>query len=212
MEFTYSTDTKRYRDKATGRFIGRVEVRQQLDQVIEQSAQFMKQRTDDLRNGTVSLAEWQTEMAREIKLIHGSMFVVADGGFASMDDNAWERLEVKLKEQYDYLSKFAGEIYTGEQVPNGTMLYRSTLYAESARATYENERKFLHIEAGFLEEKNILGGSDHCNDCLDATSQDWTDIGTLSDIGDRQCGAKCHCTIIFRKGPDDVLGSEEESF
>ena len=212
MAFTYSTNSKRYHDTTTGKFVGRVEVRKQLDDVIDVSADRMKSWTSDLIDNTYTIEEWQSLMAEEVRMLHMSMAAAANGGWDAMSTGNWSRVENYLNYQYDRLEGFAEEIFTGEQVTNGTMLYRATLYAESARATYEGERFFLEKSAGSTQEMNILGGSDHCVDCQRASEAGWVSIGTLIPIGSRACQAKCHCTIIYRTGPKDTLGSEVESF
>lgn len=206
--FTYSTSSKRYHNKDTGQFVGRIQIRQELDSVIDISAARMKNWTESLIDGEVSLPWWQTEMMSEIKSIHTIFAVVANGGWDSMDDSDYERVSGIIENQFEYLQNFANEIYTGEQLPNGTMSARSTLYAESARVTYEAERFLLEKESGSTEEMNILGGSDHCGDCLEATLVGWVEIGSIIPIGSRQCGGRCRCTIIYRTGSKDRLGSQ----
>jgi hypothetical protein len=210
--FTYSTKSKRYHDTTTGRYVGRVEVRKELDSIIDQSSAEMQYWTLNLRNGYSSIAEWQTLMAGEIKNLQIVMSVAANGGWEQMDPEDYSRLEGYIAEQYQYLQGFAEDIYTGKQLPNGSMAVRASLYAEASRQTYENERRILETEAGSTQELNILGGADHCIDCTDMTGEGWVPIGTLIPIGLRICQARCHCTIIYRVGPDDKLGSEIETF
>jgi hypothetical protein len=205
--FSYSTSSKRYYDNRTGRFVGRVEVRSELDNIIDSSAGRMKSWTNSLRQSDMSISKWQTLMASEIKALHMSFAAAANGGWQAMDTEDWNRVSDYIDFHLQYLQNFAEEIYTGEQPSNGTMATRATLYAEAARITYEDERRLLEIRSGATEEKNLLGGSDHCNGCVEATLAGWVPINGLVPIGSRECTSRCRCTIIYRQGPEDTLGS-----
>lgn len=206
-KYTYSVKSKRYHDETTGQFVGRVKVRTELDHIIDGSAYQMKTWTDELRDGGLSISKWQTLMASEIKMLHMSFAAAANGGWEQMTSSDWDRISGYIDNQYIYLQNFAEEIYTGEQLPNGTMSARATLYAEAARKTYEDERRVLEIQSGASQEKNLLGGSDHCPDCVEASLAGWVSIGSLIPIGNRACVSRCRCTIIYRNGPSDQLGS-----
>lgn len=210
--FTYSTSAKRYRNSESGQFVGRVEVRKELDSWVDVSSQRMSDWTSELRDGDIDIEDWQLLMAEEIKNVQITFSTAANGGWDSMTEEDYSRVEEYTQEQYDYLQSFAEQIYTGEVVLDGRALYRSGLYAESGRVTYEKERFILEEKSGATEERNILGGSDHCSNCLEMTDYEWVPIGTLTSVGDRQCGPKCHCTVVYRTGPNDKLGSELESF
>jgi hypothetical protein len=205
--FSYSTASKRYHDDVTGRFIGRVAVRNMLDDITDHSADRMKSWTDSLRSSQMSIPKWQELMAAEIKMLHMSFAAAANGGWDQMTSDDWGRVSDYVSEQYGYLQGFAEDIYTGAQASNGTMAVRATLYADAARVTYENERRILEVKSGSTEEKNLLGGSDHCPDCVEQTLAGWVPINSLIPMGARSCVSRCRCTIIYREGPNDQLGS-----
>jgi len=207
-DFTYNTKSKRYHNTTTGKFVGRVEVRNELDKIIEVASNNIKLFTREMQTGNSSIAEWQINMVEELKPLHMVMVSAANGGWNNTTDKEWQRLSTRLESEFNYLQEFAKEIYTGEAKP-GTYVSRAMMYAEGARVTYENEKREIEIASGSTEERNILGGSDHCDDCITATNQGWVTIGTLIPIGNRQCVSRCKCVMIYRTGPSDKVGSEE---
>jgi hypothetical protein len=66
---------------------------------------------------------------------------------------------------------------------------------EIARATYARE-------AIFDQEHLELGDAEHCQDCLDDSARGFVSIGSLRNIGDRQCRTNCACRMVYRKGDD----------
>jgi hypothetical protein len=69
VPFTWDARTARYRGEA-GRFVPRAQVRGALDAALASAEQGTATLTESLRAGSVSLADWQLGMAREIKSAH----------------------------------------------------------------------------------------------------------------------------------------------
>lgn len=197
----------RYKSVVLGSYISRKVVRSNLDAIIDKCGTEIRIWTTDLINNDMTLASWQEAMADRIKTLHIVFASAARGGWNNMSANDWKRVSTVIQGQYGYLRKFAEQIYTGEQKPDRQMIVRATLYAEAARTTYEYERRELEIESGSTQEMNILGGNDNCGGCLEATLSGWVEIGTLVPIGARRCGARCRCIMIYRKTPDDEIGT-----
>lgn len=198
-DWTYSREAQRYRNTATGRFVSMQTVRERgLEPVMRASESRMAELTQQRIDGLISTGAWRTGMAREIKTIHIEAAMAANGGRAQMSQADWGRVGARVKSQYRFLDNYAGQIDSGAQPLNGTMLSRSRMYADAARATFEETRRGARMETGWQEEERILGPAEHCVGCLKYAGR-WAPIGSLPPIGSQQCRTRCHCHFVYRK-------------
>lgn len=189
---------RRYRD-AGGRFVSDAAIRSALEDVTRASATAMRDLSDQLRNGSITVAQWQTRMAGEVKTMHVVAATVAHGGKAQMGASDYGWVGSEIKKQYAYLRGFAADIESGRQMPTDALLARAELYAEAGRQTYEHMRARDHEATGYDQERNVLGPAEHCPDCLTASASGWVGIGHLTPPGARQCRVRCHCHIEYRR-------------
>jgi hypothetical protein len=212
--FGWSEESGRYRDLSTGRFVPFVDVRNALELIIDASGARMNLLTDQLIAEQISLAEWQIGMMEEIKTAHTAAAAAARGGWAQMSQADWGATGRLIRDQYDFLRNFAGEIASGKQRLDGTARVRTQLYAQAPRGTFEEmRRRYERLMNGMEEERRMLGEADHCSSdddpsgeregCLELAALRWQPIGSLPRIGDSVCIVNCHCRFIYRKhGPD----------
>ena len=194
----------RYYDAETGRFVPQSEIRNALENLIDQSGLNMNALTQSLQDGKISLADWQTGMMEAIKQSHVASAALANGGWAQMTQSDWGATGQLIREQYDYLRNFAKEIADGTQALDGRLLVRSDLYADAANGTYWEMDKRDHLQSGFDEGRRVLEqGSDHCDDCLEYASEGWMPIDEIPEIGNSQCLTRCRCEIIYRRSGDN---------
>jgi len=199
VPFLWSEQAQRYRDQASGRFVSSGSVNGAVDQVVDAAGLRMRDLSAQLQVGDISLADWQSRMATEMKLLHTGAAAVGRGGWAQMTPSDWGWTGYQLRQQYAYLRNFAHDIATGRQPMDGRLLSRSALYAEAARSTQRNMQRRTGQRAGRLEERNVLGVAEqHCEDCPYLSDLGWVPIGTLPLIGARQCRVRCACTIETR--------------
>lgn len=165
------------------------------------SAQGMRDLTQALAEGRLSLASWQASMMAEVKAAHLVAATLAHGGWNRMDQSALGWTGQRVRSQYAYLRDFAAQIASGRQKLDGTALARATMYAEAARSTHRAALTRLARQRGENQERNVLGAADHCAGCLSATAQGWVPIGTLVPCGSRNCLGRCHCYLIYRESP-----------
>jgi hypothetical protein len=197
--YTWSEPAARYRDSRTGRFVGKQQVRGALDKAIDSSAKSMKALAQQLRDGNISLADWQVAMAREIKSTHLASAALAKGGWAQLNQSDYGRVGQIVRQEYAYLSKLAADIAAGKQPLDGRFLRRAESYIQAGRATYHAiEQREMKVR-GFDEERNLRHARDSCPGCVDATARGWVTIGTLPPVGSRDCRRNCRCTIEYRK-------------
>ncbi len=107
------------------------------------------------------------------------------------------RIGVRLKEQYKFLGKFAKQIEGGLPL-DGRFMNRVKLYSQSGRATYHSLEREEQAKRGMTEERCILGGNDHCTECLSEAGKGWVPIGSIVLVGQRICKSNCRCHSEYR--------------
>lgn len=205
-EWTYSREAQRYRNTATGRFVSMQTVRERgLEPVMRASESRMAELTQQRIDGLISTNAWRSGMALEIKIIHIEAAMAANGGRAQMSQADWGRVGARIKSQYRFLDNYAGQVAAGAQPLDGRMLSRSRMYADAARATFEETRRGARMETGWQEERRILGPAEHCQPsdkapgCIQLAAKGWRRIGTLPAIGQTTCRTRCRCHFVYRK-------------
>lgn len=209
--FGWNETAGRYVDLQTGRFVPFIEVRDALESMMQSARDTMHDLTQQLIDQQISLADWQASMMSEIRLAHTAAGAAANGGWAQMSQADWGATGQLVREQYDFLRNFAGEIADGTQLLDGRALVRADMYGEAARGSFETmQTRYQLINNGMEEEIRILGEADHCDGCLEQAALGWQPIGTLDEIGEEECLTKCHCTKKYRKmGPDSEWEESE---
>lgn len=190
----------RYYDAETGRFVPQSEIRNALENLIDQSGLNMNALTQSLQDGKISLADWQTGMMREIKLTHTASAALANGGWGQMTQADWGATGQLIREQYNYLRNFAKEIANGTQPFDGRMFVRADMYADASNGTYWEIDKRSHLADGYDIGRRVLEpGADHCDDCVEYASEGWMPIDEIPEIGNSQCMTRCRCEIEYRR-------------
>lgn len=198
FHYGYDPRSRRYRNNATGRYVSPTEVRGAVDTVIDAETVKIRELATSLVEGKLSLADWQMQMAANLKTLHVAVGLAANGGLknTSAADLGW--LASQVKAQYAYLRTMTQEIRTGKQALDGTLVARSALYTQAARGTYEQMVQRLARNGGMKEERRLLGIADHCQGCLEQAQLGWQSIGTLLPIGGTECRSNCRCSFSFR--------------
>jgi hypothetical protein len=196
--YGYDPRSRKYRDRATGRFISPKEVRRAVDIMIDIETVKARQFAQNLRDGKLSLVEWQIGIASQFKALHVAMGLAANGGLQNTSAASLGYIASLIKTQYQYLRTFVQEVRTGKQPLDGTLLTRSALYIQASRSTYEQVVQRAARNGGATQEKSILGLADHCDLCIQEARKKWAPIGTLLPIGQRTCKQNCRCTFQFR--------------
>lgn len=181
-----------------GRFLSRTAVRDTLDNALANNAKVVRDLTQQLQDGRITLAAWQTGMAREIKNVHLYSAAAARGGWAQMTPAAYARVGERVEVQYRYLMRFAEQIASGEQPLNGRAITRAMMYSEAGRNTFHRvEREEMGVR-GMTEERSILHANDSCEGCLEQADLEWQPLGEAAEIGERDCLTRCRCTMDYR--------------
>lgn len=200
--FLWNAKLLRYR-APNGRFVAASTVRRVIDDALKKADRTVRSLSENLRDGKITLAEWQTGMRDAIRTRHVYGAAAGRGGWEQMTQSDWGKVGHTLKGQYEYLNKFARQIEDGTQPLDGRFIRRSEMYIETARKTYEETRKGAATDEGFDEARRILTpGEDHCPECPDLARLGWVPIDEVVQIGDTVCMMYCKCEIEYRKKPD----------
>jgi len=197
-KYTFSVATGRYRGPG-GKFVPFKEIRNTLDKAIDSASSRMRSLSESLQKGNISLNDWERGMRENIKNVQIYSASAARGGWAQMTPADYGKVGTRVKEQYRYLDRFAGQIRSGEMPLDGRFLSRTDLYSEASRKTYHVFDEIEKQDRGYNEYRNIKGTADHCEQCVELSYMNWQPIGSLPEIGDRICMARCKCYWQFRK-------------
>jgi hypothetical protein len=197
-DYLWNERAAQYINRATGRFVSRQVIRDQLDKVIDASSQVMRALSQQLRDGDISLAEWQGSMMQQIKTTHLAGGAMQRGGWQQMSQADFGRVGRIVRDEYGFLRDFANEIASGRQKLDGTLVRRSALYGQQGRPTYlafwDNEA----TKRGFDEERSILQPAEHCTECVSEDAKDFQPIGDMIPIGRRICRSNDRCLKEYR--------------
>jgi hypothetical protein len=202
--FTYDPVLHRYRNGSTGRFVSAETVHGWVVDYSANLGKSLRDLTQQLRAGSVTLAEWQLTMAQSVKDAHIAAAIAAKGGRAQMTQADWGRVGQILRQEYGYLGRLADGIADGSIPLDGRVLARAEQYGKAARETYANIWRRETQRRGADEERNVRGKRDSCEagsdrpGCIEETARGWVSIGSLSLPGARTCLGNCGCRIETR--------------
>lgn len=182
-----------------GRFVSQQAVSDALQATIDKSGEAMRALTANLKNGSVTLAEWRTGMAASVKDIHLASSALANGGWSQMTQADFGRVGQLVREQYRYLDNFAQDIASGKQRFDGTLDRRAKMYADSGRMTYESAQRAEARLRGYQEHRSVRHAQDSCTECVEVAAMGWVSIETPLPLpGDRICVTNCKCLLEYR--------------
>ncbi|OJW05785.1 MAG: hypothetical protein BGO39_04995 [Chloroflexi bacterium 54-19] len=195
-QYRYNLASRRYVD-AGGRFVSGERVRQAVDQVVVRSNDQIQTTSRRLQSGEISLAQWQSQMMQQMKVLHVANGLAGLGGSKLASQADYGYIGQLVKQQYQYLNQFAKDIATGVQLLDKSFPSRVKLYAEAARGTYHSVQTRAERLAGRTQAKRVLGPADHCPGCVEQAGKGWQPIEEVAPIGSQQCLTNCHCSIEF---------------
>lgn len=181
-----------------GRFVSSRAVQQAHYAATNKAALRMQDASQKLRDGNVSLRDWQLVMRREVKNVQLYSAAAVKGGWAQMGPADYGRVGQRIREQYKYLDRFAGEIARGETPLDGRLLTRSGLYGHSGRQTSHLFERVEKKARDFSEERSLVTAGESCIGCTTEAARGWVRIGDLVPIGDRICNMNCACNVEYR--------------
>lgn len=185
-----------------GRIVSNQAARESLDAYLDASQDVTASLSDSLRNGRISLADWQQQRREVIKLNHLNAAAAEVGGYSQMTPADFGRAGQKIRVQYEYLDNFAAQIADGTQPLDGRFMVRDSMYDEAALNTYDAFQTLDYKNAGWDEHRSVLetGQIKHCQGCIDEAAKGWVKIdgGGLKPLGTRDCLTRDRCTKRYR--------------
>jgi hypothetical protein len=189
----------RYRDTSTGRYISAQSVRRDVARMADTAGRDVaRQLTEALRDRRISLAEWQTGMARAVKNVNYAAVAVASGGVNNMTAVERGRAGAIIKEQYKYLRGFAKDIETGKQPLDGRALVRAEMYMDAVKGSFHEQKRagFAESHAGaVVMVRSHRHKRDSCRSCVGLDGK-WFTMNSPEyiPVGRRECNVNCGCT------------------
>lgn len=207
-EFIYDKNTQRYRWVATGKFLGAEAVQNLTVAKIDQIKTDLDTIGQLLIDRKISLSQWEITTAATIKELHVQMYLLGIGGLANITQRDYGIIGQEMVQQYGFLRGFSEDlINSGMSID--MFSHRLSLYADSARGTFERARQESHIRAGYLWEKRVRTKSNSCQECIDYALQGWQSIGFFP-APTKKCGCKmkCGCYKLFSQSPEPTETTE----
>ena len=195
--FTFDYKTRQFRDEATGRFVSRADLRRRVDVYVDNVRARVKQAGERLRDGRLTLPQWQLEMESIIKRGHTASGAIGSGGWKQATSADWGRIGARVKSEYGYLQNFAIDIENGLPL-DGRFLNRAQQYGQAVCQSYESQIRKLDLASGPMEERRLLHAEHSCNECISYAARGWQPGGELPDIG-AACSCKSSCRCSFER-------------
>lgn len=206
--YEYNQRSMRYRDRRTGKWVAQKTVKRATIKVIEASKAAMRTLANDMAGRRIKLSEWQRRMEVEIKNLHVSLAMAGAGGMSQMTPRDYGRVGARLRFEYSRLERFAQQI-KDRKVTRNMIAARVEMYVSAGHISHEAARKDQAGDQGYTFESNVLGRTDqHCRTnqrpgCIEQTRLGRVPIGSLVEVGERQCLSRCDCSIKYHRKPKE---------
>ena len=119
-----------------GTYVGQSRMVQLRDAFIAQSKVRTNALAAQIANGDITLQQWQMGMREVIKDTYINEYMLGAGGRNAMTQSDWGRVGQMVREQYEYVDRFARDIADGRYTEAG-IAARARMYPESASQAYE---------------------------------------------------------------------------
>lgn len=193
---TFDNKVGQYRD-ANGRFVSDSQVQLQITKLVNSSEQNFKSFAKDLNQGNIKLAEFQIRFADELKTVHSLAASVGVGGRNQMRLSDWGLVGNSIKEQYQFLNKFARDIENRRLSPN-QIEFRAGLYSKAIHSTFHQFVKRLKGSVGKTKSRRVLHARESCPDCEEWANKGFVAIEDQPAIGALACKVFCLCSLEYQ--------------
>ncbi|MBD2365255.1 hypothetical protein H6G36_29565 [Anabaena minutissima FACHB-250] len=211
--FKWEKQTRRYRNKQTGRFVSKEAVYTLTVSRIELAKTDLDTLGQLLLDNKISLKSWQQQTAESLKILHtqqyllgvgGQKDLLGVGGQKAIQKSDYLEIARELKNQYQYLRNFAIDLTQGKMT-EAQFKARSGMYADAAKVSYFRGEKVAAARAGFTHARRILGLAEHCIDCPQIAA---LGIVSIKDVifPTQQCSCRirCKCRLEFLN-PEEAI-------
>lgn len=183
----YNEKTRQY--ERDGVVITAVMLRELIDKLTTYTRLRARRLGARLEAGEISPGQFAEAMTELLTSAH----VIAEVVSGRNDLN---KVKEKVSWQKRYLSKFvasvaAGTVISGIAARAGS--YISAIYPTYATGRFE-ERKQVERE---MQCRLVTHSKEGCSECAADESAGWMPVSEMDEIGTRECGDYCLCTIEF---------------
>ena len=155
----HSASRGEYIYNANGRVVPDAKIQAALDRNVREYHKNTENLARRLKEGRISIADWQDRMRREIKDLHRTQYIVGRGGLDKMTPRDWGRLGADLRHlHYNRLDRMALEIADGQLSP-AQIAARSKLYMNAGNKQYWRGKIEAKQAAGYVEKQRFLNRS-----------------------------------------------------
>ncbi len=159
--FKWEKQTRRYRNKATGRFISKEAVYTLTQKRIELAKTDLNTLGQLLLDNKITLHAWQQQTAEALKILHTQQYLLSVGGQKAIQKTDYLEIGRELKNQYGYLRNFAVDLSQGVMT-EAQFKSRLSMYVDAAKVSYFQGEKVAAGRGGARFGKRILGAAEHC--------------------------------------------------
>lgn len=198
---SYDRKSGRYRDDATGKYVGRDRILRLVDEEANRLGVRMKAHARLMTQGKIDLPEFQRRAADDLKLSHLRSTILGSGGRSQTTSAQFGAAGRELRRQYKFLNGFAQDLAAGK-LTRAQAINRAGLYGASTRTAFHQAEKITRAREGFKLARRVLDpASRHCEKCLSyATGDRFLPIEQIVPVGTRcTCQSRCRCSVIFKK-------------
>ena len=171
-----------------------------IDALQENSKRQIKNALERYSQGRINHKALGVELTGIVKRQALASAIIGVRGVGNLTDNVLTAVKRQLSVQLAYLDGFLNDI-EGRTLTSRDKA-RAAQYANAAWAMSQTANRQFNLDgagaASQLEERRRLGGSEHCDDCIEMADE-WQPIGTLPVPGQGSvCGSNCRCTMEYR--------------
>lgn len=197
----YDARAGQYRDLTTGRFVRKPDVMRVVDSEQQRLKAELQAHTRALIAEQLDVAQWQVRCAESMRASHIRIGALGSGGIENMTPAKYGAIGWQLRNQYEYLSRFAVELAEGFLTPSQALV-RVGMYSSSIRPSFHRCEQLTRQDEGFKTAKRSLDPvAQHCSSCIGYSTQGrYVDINDVVMPGTAcECRQNCRCQVEYSK-------------
>lgn len=140
----WSAETKRYRDKETGRFLSATKNRELRDDFMAAQRDQMATASRRMAAGDLSLKDWEAQMQAAIKASWGVNYSFGRGGRNALTADDRAAIADLVKDQFTYLRGFAQDAAAGK-LSAAQIEARAELYGNASGLAFDFGRAAAYV-------------------------------------------------------------------
>jgi hypothetical protein len=213
--YAWDPKVQRYRyttGRQRGRFISRTKILGLLESSTNARETQMREGLQAVMDGKLLPDVFLRRTAELLKRQYVQLTALAAGGWDQVTQRDWGRVGGRIRNEYSYLARFAGELSRGEISHEAAIARLHQYMGNAQKVYYETEREHLPVPPPgmVLIERRVLGASEGgpCPDCVEKADRGWQPAGTLDVPGEGSvCDGNCRCRMLRKEIPVEELNN-----